>query len=363
MIQLLIRYYTPGKINAVATSSSEHILVFRFSAMGDVALTVPVIKQLHANYPKLSITIVSQEKFRPLFENLGGVNFYAADIYGKHSGVFGLFRLFQELRRKNKFTAVADLHDVIRTRILRFYFKISGYKIVVIDKGRREKKELIRKKNKDLRPLKSTLQRYTEVFEVAAYPFIFNNKAEKKVLPVTNKEIDLLVKENKIRIGIAAFAMHPEKMYPLEKMEAVVKYFSEKNYTIFLFGGGKTEYELMQQWEKKYQGLVNTIGRFSFSDELVLISHLEGIISMDSANMHLASLYGVPVISIWGATHPFAGFYGFGQSPDNIVQADLFCRPCSVFGNKTCYRGDLACLKMIEPQKIIDKTEEILNQQ
>lgn len=345
----------------MAKKFSDHILVFRLSAMGDVALTVPVIQQLHANYPELSITIVSQEKFRPLFDILDGVNFYAADIYGKHSGVFGLFRLFQELRRKYKLTAIVDLHDVIRTRILRSFFKFSGYNIFVLDKGRQEKKELTRKDKKDLRPLKSTLQRYTDVFEAAAYPFVFNNKAEKKTLPVTNKDIELLLKDDRVKIGIAAFAMHPEKMYPLEKMETVVKYFSEKNFKVFLFGGGKTEYDLMQEWEKKHRGLVNTIGRFSFADELVLISHLNGMISMDSANMHLASLFAVPVISIWGATHPYTGFYGYGQWPENIVQADLYCRPCSVFGNKTCYRGDLACLKMIEPQKIIDKTENMLN--
>jgi ADP-heptose:LPS heptosyltransferase len=82
---------------------------------------------------------------------------------------------------------------------------------------------------------------------------------------------------------------------------------------------------------------------------------------MDSGNMHLASLYGVPVVSIWGATHPFAGFYGFGQDHSNAVQADLYCRPCSVFGNKPCYRGDWACMHMIEPRQVIDKVDDVIN--
>jgi len=77
--------------------------------------------------------------------------------------------------------------------------------------------------------------------------------------------------------------------------------------------------------------------------------------------MHLASLFGVPVVSIWGATHPFAGFYGYGQSPENIVQIDLECRPCSVFGNRKCYRGDWACMQLISPEVIVEKIDNALN--
>ena len=61
------------------------------------------------------------------------------------------------------------------------------------------------------------------------------------------------------------------------------------------------------------------------------------------------------VISIWGATHPFAGFLGWGQDEKNIVQIDLYCRPCSVFGNKPCYRGDHACMNRIEEEMVFEK--------
>jgi len=85
------------------------------------------------------------------------------------------------------------------------------------------------------------------------------------------------------------------------------------------------------------------------------------MISMDSANMHLASLFGVPVVSVWGATHPFAGFMGFGQSPDRAVQIDdLECRPCSVFGNKPCFRGDHACMEWITPERVLEKVGQVL---
>jgi ADP-heptose:LPS heptosyltransferase len=96
-------------------------------------------------------------------------------------------------------------------------------------------------------------------------------------------------------------------------------------------------------------------GKMSFKEELDVISGLDVMVSMDSANMHLASLYGVPVISIWGATHPFAGFYGWGQAIENAVQVDLYCRPCSVFGNKRGVRDDLACLYSISPVAVYNQ--------
>ena len=90
---------------------------------------------------------------------------------------------------------------------------------------------------------------------------------------------------------------------------------------------------------------------------------MELVVSMDSANMHLASLFGVSVVSIWGATHPYAGFYGWNQSMENAVQIDLYCRPCSVFGNKPCYRGDHACMKHLAEEKILEKIDLVIADQ
>ena len=78
-------------------------------------------------------------------------------------------------------------------------------------------------------------------------------------------------------------------------------------------------------------------------------------VSMDSANMHLASLVGTRVVSIWGGTHPYAGFLGWNQKAENCIQLDMPCRPCSVYGNKSCLRSDYACLNGIAPNQILEK--------
>ena len=143
-------------------------------------------------------------------------------------------------------------------------------------------------------------------------------------------------------------------MLPLEKTFEVAKTLAE-HHKIYFFGGGKNEVEILNNWQHQIPNSKNLAGTLTLKEELQKISELEVMISMDSANMHLASLVGTRCISVWGSTHPYAGFLGYGQSENDIVQVkDLTCRPCSVFGDKECYRGDWACLEEIQIQKIID---------
>ncbi len=342
----------------------KRLLVFRFSAMGDVAMTVPVLYSLARQYPELQITIVSRGAFQPFFENLpANVSFIAADLYGKHKGIGGLYRLFQELH-KMKFDAVADLHAVLRTFFLRFCFRLTGIPVEHINKGRKAKKKLTRQKNKIRKPLPTTFERYANVFQKlgltvsSQFTTLFETqKADLSLfLPCTGE------KNNQHWIGIAPFAKHAGKMYPLDKMEEVVEQLSQQENThLFLFGGGKQEIETLREWEKRHKNTTTVAGKLKLDGELALLSQLDVIISMDSANMHMASLTHTPVISIWGATHFWGGFLGWKQSPDNIIQTDLSCRPCSIFGHKPCLRNDYACMQQISPEMIVERTLLFLN--
>jgi ADP-heptose:LPS heptosyltransferase len=583
--------------------SPQLLLVFRFSALGDVAMTVPVVKSLLQQYPDLQVTYVSNAFVAPLFTGIERLHFQAADLKGRHNGIKGLFNLYRELSRTYNFDAIADLHNVLRTQILRFFFIASFKKIAVIDKGRKEKKELTRKEHKVFKPLKSTIQRYADVFAALGLPvqlhqhlesvkhnsspheynvsqgenqlhteysdnhfnqsnlqtteysklqsnhdaqansgpqvnpvqeritgepsvssiedfrspdsgnqaasnsadnsaedateikrlhlsgpgqqnqssqnrqsssepqpqetfqdssgtkyqeplqsssgpkhqetldisqgchisfspnpapssisnpnpsplynqnppltsdappqvssssnsdilpsvFNTNNPSSTSNLKDTSlisglidpsltsdlndssiisdsNDLSLIPGSNSsFLIGIAPFAQHAEKMYPHEKMKEVLRLLLQhQNIKVLLFGGGKLEVSLLQQWEKEIPGLESVAGKMSFHNELKLITQLDLMVSMDSANMHLASLSGIPVISIWGSTHPFAGFYGWGQSPDDAIQVDLYCRPCSVFGNRPCFRGDLACMNSISPFVVYNKIMEKVHKQ
>ena len=334
----------------------KHILVIRLSAMGDVAMTIPVLQQLLQQNPDVQITVLTQKFLAPLFEPLERTTVYAVETKGKHKGLTGLYQLFRELKKQYHFDAVADLHNVLRSKIITFLFKTSGVKIATIDKGRKAKKQLTRKENKQLVQLKTSFQRYADVFSSLDFPFILNTAQPvfaKQALPVTAAS---LLSHSKKKICIAPFAKHREKMYPIGKMKQTVKELSsQNNLQFFLLGGGKNEVTILNEWEKEFPGVINLAGKFSFREELAIISHMDMMVSMDSANMHLASLFGVPVVSVWGATHPLAGFYGWAQPTDNAIQIDLYCRPCSVFGNKPCYRGDHACMEQLAEEKILEK--------
>lgn len=341
----------------------KRLLVVRFSALGDVAMTVPVLYSLAVQYPELEITVLSRANFRSLFEKLPeNVTFIAADLRGKHKGVPGLIRLFRELRL-SEFDAVADLHNVLRTRFLRTCFWFSGKKTAFIRKGRKEKKQLVRPVNKICKPLKTSFTRYEEVFRQLGLPLTLRfssiygeGKGNFELLrPLTGE------KKQEKWVGIAPFAQHTGKIYPLPLMEKVVALLNaQPGIRLFFFGGGKKETEILQGWEKKFPGTLALPGKLKMSEELSLMSYLDAMISMDSANMHMASLVHTPVISIWGATHPWCGFMGWGQKAEQAIQLDLPCRPCSVFGNKPCLRKDYACLNRILPEKIVQETERLL---
>ena len=332
-----------------------HILVIRFSSMGDVAMTVPVLRNLLQQHPQLQITVVSQSYLQPLFEGLERCHFYPAFLKDQHKGITGMYRLFKELKSLVAFDAVADLHHVLRSQIVSALFRVAGYKVARVDKGRKEKKQLTRKENKICRQLTPMPERYADVFRKLGMPVnLTNDEPSLQRKPLPGAVASMLTAGKKL-IGIAPFAQYKEKMYPLEKMKVVVGSLAQENYTILLFGAKGKEADVLKNWESEFPSIISIAGNYSLKEELAIISNLQLMVSMDSANMHLASLFNVPVVSIWGATHHYAGFNGWGQDVRNMVETNLYCRPCSVFGNKTCYRGDHACMQRIEATMVVQK--------
>lgn len=331
------------------------MLILRFSSLGDVAMTVPVVLLLLRQYPELKVTMVSNSFVAPLFDGLERLQFVGADLKGRHRGVAGIKKLADELAQNHSFDAVADLHNVLRTKLIRFFYSFRSFRMAAIDKGRLEKRAATRRHNKVLKPLKSTFERYADVLAQLSLPVKLEKEGGIRHLATQTKQ------EGMVLVGIAPFARYAEKMYPKEKMKEVIRLLGQhENIHLLLFGGPSDAAEL-EQWEGEFAHVRSLAGRMSFREELQAISCLRLMVSMDSANMHLASLYGVPVVSIWGGTHPWLGFYGWGQDPANAVQVELDCRPSSVFGNKPCYRGDLACLNRISPLMVYEAIMKEVN--
>lgn len=345
-------------------SDSKTVLITRFSAVGDVAMTIPLLYSLSEAYPRHRFIFVSRERFGQFFinkpENLDFIGINPTE----YKGLPGLYRLYRELSQ-HKPDMFADLHDVLRTKVLRTYFRLfSRTKVAIIDKGRKEKAQLTKPGNTDKQQLKSTFERYLDVFTCLGLPFTptFSSLFKESKGNIGEFASFIPDKDDDRWIGIAPFARHSGKIYPTEKMEQVVALLSQQKQTkLFFFGNGPEEEKTINQWCNKYPNTISVIGKTDFSGELRLISHLNVMLCMDSANMHMASLVGTPAISIWGATSPLAGFLGWQQSKDDCIGLALECRPCSIFGNKPCRFGDYRCMD-IEPrviaEKIIQRTEK-----
>lgn len=322
------------------------ILAYRFSAFGDVAMTVPVFREFLEQNSDVQIVMVSRKGFSDLFSDLPNVIFHGIKL-DDYKGFFGVRRLAAELLKKYQPDYIADFHDVIRTKILNNYFKNKGFQIYKIDKGKEEKEHLTDIWNLEKKQLKQTTERYADIFREMGFSVELSHQYRS-------------ISQYKSGIGFAPFAQHKGKMLPLEKSYELVKILSQKH-KIYFFGGGKSEVEILEQWQKEIPNTENLAGKLTLKEELQKIADLQLMISMDSANMHLASLVGTRCVSFWGATHPFAGFLGYGQNEEDVVHVkDLSCRPCSVFGDKECYRGDWACLEEIDVRKAIKKIEGIL---
>ncbi|MCI2228782.1 glycosyltransferase family 9 protein [Polaribacter sp. MSW13] len=321
--------------------------------MGDVAILVPVLEALFKQNKNVRITILTQLFFAPIFKDFKNITVYPVDKKGKHKGFLGLFKLYKELKPL-QFTAIADIHNVLRSNVLKLLF--FNKKCIQIDKGRKEKKELISKKN--FKQLKTSHERYADVFRKLGFTIDLSTPVflEKKPIPTAFK--NLITSAHKT-IGIAPFAAHKSKMYPLDQMKIVVEQLS-KDYTILLFGGKSDVIQL--ETLQTNQNIYLAAGKLSFTEELNTISNLDCMISMDSGNAHLAAMYGIKVITIWGVTHPFAGFAPFHQPTDYamLADADQYPKiPTSIYGNK--YPEDyLNCSESIAPEQIIEKVKSIL---
>lgn len=309
----------------------KHILVIRLSAMGDVAMTVNVLRAFTQQYPDVKLTVLTRAFFKPFFRDLKNVSVFHADVKHKHKGILGLYKLSKELKAL-KIDAVADLHNVLRSNILKTF--LFGIKTVQIDKGRAEKKALV--SGQEFKQLKTTHQRYADVFKTLGFPIDLSNPNFPEKKPLSKKVIETIGNAQKKRIGIAPFAAHESKMYPLDLMQEVIEQLAEK-YTVLLFGGGKKEIQTLTYFESQEKGIINLAGKLTLDEELDVVSNLDVMLSMDSGNAHIAAMLGVKTITIWGVTHPYAGFTPFNQPEGFCLLADRTQYPkipTSVYGNK-----------------------------
>ena len=329
-----------------------HLLVTRFSSLGDVALCLPAMRAVLDARPDVRITFITRPKFASLFQLQERLSVFEADVDLNYRGPLGIVQLARDVEKQmGKVNGFVDLHDNLRTSILKVYFRGKGKRVSTYRKGRKEKKALLGALlNNEILP--HTTVRYLEAF----IPFIGQELPPLPSPPLfqITEEDQLLalrffqsLEPNEGVVGIAPFAQHALKCLPEIEIRRYARQLVAQGYHVCWLGGGIQEKRVLEKWSES--GMSNLAGRFPLSLELALLKHFKWLVVMDSGNMHLGALSGTPLISVWGPTHPALGFGPYWQ-PESVVQVpieELSCRPCSVFGNKPCHRGDHACMANI----------------
>ena len=331
----------------------RNVLVIRLSVLGNVAMTIPVLYPVCKANPDTRFIMLTKKWPASMFHdrpaNLKVVDF---DINENHKGFLGLLKLAAQLHKLYDIDAVADLHNVTGTKIMDAYLWLRGAKIAGMDREKAKRKALVTHRTHE--PVTPIHDRYRNVFKELGFetPDNFTRLYEGRDWP--ESPIVLEKEPGQRWIAISPFSSHRQKAYPLELMEKVIAELCKReNYWIFLMGGGKTEKIALRGIARKYKNVISMAEvKHRFLDEYALLGKCDLMLTMESANMHLASLVDLQAMTIWGPTSPACGYLGYNQVVEDDIQLDMDCRPCSITGDKPCKYGDFRCLKNIPPEYI-----------
>lgn len=327
----------------------KHVLIIRLSALGDVALMVPLVHDYASANPDIRFTVAGPPLLQPLFEGEHNVSYLG--LKKKQSFI----KIYKVLNAVGADTVV-DLHKVNRVGFaltllrLRHLFNFH-FRLCSLRKGKFSRWLYLH--HLYHHPRKPQFQRYDEVFQRAGLSKVDKLNVDKLISSHDNVSI------HQPCIGIAPFSQHKGKIWPWENVETLVALLARHGLYILLFGS-KEEAPQLEALAGQHTTVTSLAGKQSFKEELEIIKGLTLMVSMDSANMHFASVLGIPVVSIWGATHPDFGFYPQQQNRANALCANLPCQPCSAFGQKACKYGDYRCLSAITPEMVFERIQQII---
>lgn len=331
-------------------------------------MTLPVIYSACGSNPDSEFVLVTRSSLVELFINRPTNLRVEGRQLPEETGYLQARRLWKSLKADYSPDCYVSLDGGAFFKWLSLCARLSGCRASIITPAPNYR-QLIRKNNKIMLPLTTARSRYREAFFRLGLPVQEHFKGlygpGGKGDPSLFAYVTAPPTPGQHWVGIAPFAKHRGKSYPLEMTEEVLSIIEKEvpNLKVILFGGGDEERDILAGWAARHSCAFSpATARLGFPPELSLLSYLDVLLTMDSANMHLASLVGVKVITVWGATHPYCGYKGWHQSESGAVSLPMPCRPCSLYGDKPCHRGDYHCLRAIKPRLIADRLIAALNQ-
>lgn len=335
---------------------THRILIIRFGSLGDLILTSATVLNLRLAYPESEILFLTREKFRTVVECFGTVDEILT--LGDRAGPGDYLRLLLSIDNDN-FDLIVDLHGNFRSWFARR--TLSATRRIVYPKRRVERLMMVRRKPRPEVPV-HTVDAYNDVLRQLGHPVAcwrpvfgpeFGYQVETETAKITNADGFIVV---------APGAAHPTKQWEMDKFAEVALRAHDKLGARILW--------LVQSADAGKSGLEGKLPDGAFVecvdwpiDRLArLISTASLMLSNDSGLAHLASAVGLPVIALFGPTHPALGFAPRGLF-DRVIEVDEYCRPCSLHGKKACYRDKRYCFDRITTDMVFESVSGLYRRQ
>ncbi|MBK7039470.1 MAG: glycosyltransferase family 9 protein [Bacteroidetes bacterium] len=337
------------------------ILIIRFSSIGDIVLTTPIIRCVKKRWPHAEIHFLTKSKFKDVVKN----NPYLTKV---HTIIDDAQPIMLELIREN-YHMVIDLHNNLRTWYVKsilkqaFNSQVTSYTFSKIN----IRKWLLTQLKINILPDKSIVERYFEALHKIG---VTNDGQGLDYFIASDEEVtkdDLPFSHVLGFIACSIGGAHETKKMPVEKWKAVCEAI---DYPLILLGGKEDapQAEMIKQIDPVK--IYNACGKFSINESAHIIMKSRFVISHDTGLMHIAAAFKKPIISIWGNTVPSLGmfpYYGYNNLKKNIAPQlyiiennQLSCRPCSKIGYSACPKKHFKCMEQISTTSIVAAAEKII---
>jgi heptosyltransferase-2 len=324
-------------------------LIIRFSSIGDIVLTTPVIRCLKTQVVTAEVHVVTKKNFAPIFT----ANPYVDKMHYLEND---LCKTISELQNED-FDYVIDLHHNVRTLKVKRALRKKAFSF---NKLNIEKWIYVNTKM-NVMPKVHIVDRYMKTVEHFG---VKNDGAGLDYFIPEHehvKEEDIPTSHLAGYIGLVVGGAHGTKKYPLEKLKRLC---TEIHHPIIILGGKEDQLVGDELSKIDPYKIYSACGKFSLNESADLVRRSKLVITNDTGLMHVAAAFKKPVISLWGNTVPEFGmypYYGNATVSNEIFETrKLWCRPCSKIGFKKCPLGHFKCMNLIDPAKVMETAEGII---
>ena len=319
----------------------EKILVIRFSSLGDLILTSGTIRNLRNSFPQAEIILTTKAEYDAIAQLVIGVS--RAILLP--TGSLIAFLKYILCLKKEHFDLVIDLHNNLRSRIIR---DLCGFKEVIVYDSERKRRKTYLKAGDKHPPFKHTVDLYNATIKTISSNTLYNKPELDKTKINRNS--------NSPTVGIVTSTKHKAKRWPSEYFIALSNDLLLKGLQLIIIcdESDDTSYEAL-----RHSSAVKIHSRPTLDKLIDLIYNCDQVISGDTGPMHIAVAISIPVIAIFGPTHPALGFYPLG-SKDRLISIFAECSPCSLHGEKPCYQPRRFCMEDLKPEMVLNEVYETL---